>query len=140
MPPVPPAPVQVSPAIRYPIHMPPFQLVFCAARLAQAAPLNGPKMDCSPLSSIPLNDRWLPPRVVSREPVPVPFAVLCVVVGVARATVAAMLSSFMPFCAAVPVVSAVAPDTRSFLTWSGVSDGRCCSSSATARGGDGRRL
>ena len=125
-------PVQPSPAIRCPIQTPPFQDVPAALAFAQAATSNLPKRSASPVSEVPLNTTCVPPRAFSTEPVPVPFAQVWAVVGVAFANAAATLISPMPTVLTFVCLSCVAELMIMALTWSGFSVGRFCRIRATA--------
>src|SRR3954470_5008240 len=117
-----------------PDHVMPFQLVWFLRPAATVAALNAlPRTSTSPRTSRPATFTCTEPRESSREPTPVETANDCfAATGVAVFLAFARASRPAPCCAVVARGTAVADPVRRALTWSGVSSGRCESSSAAA--------
>ena len=113
--------------------MPPAQLVSVASCVACSVLLYAlPKMSFSPERVTPPSTSLAAPRAPSRLPVPVETGNSCLAAGVGLQIAVFTFTKPLPWACSSAAGSVVAVLVSSALTWSGVSDGRCWSSTAAA--------
>ncbi len=126
-------PAHEDPAHEEPFHVPPFQLVSVASCVACSVLLYAlPKMSFSPERVTPPSTSLAAPRAPSRLPVPVETGNSCLAAGVGLQIAMFTFTKPLPWACSSAAGSVVAVLVSSALTWSGVSDGRCWSSTAAA--------